>query len=142
MTKDYHSVQYTGEDYSATTTTTKSILYYLIADTKTAGMMVLRGSLAMMLMMPITLLLLLFSSSLTDNNSNIVVHAEKPKSRKYKPLKECGLYLAPSSIPGAGLGMYSGNKPYIVDELVSDSDLMIPTWDLDYHNGLDEYSFL
>ena len=96
------------------------------------------------MMMPITLLLLLlllFSSSLTDNNSNIVVHAEK-LSRKYKPLKECGLYLAPSSIPGAGLGMYSGNKPYIVDELVSDSDLMIPTWDLDYHNGLDEYSFL
>jgi hypothetical protein len=106
--------------------------------------MVLLGSLAACApttatMMPITLLLL-YSSSFTDNN-NIVVHAVKPK-HIYKPLKQCGLYLAPSSIPGAGLGMYSGSKPYIVDELVSDSDLMIPAWDFDYHNGLDEYSFL
>ena len=142
MTKDYHSVQYTGEDYDDNDDEVHFVLFNRRHDD--SRMMVLRGSLAMMLMMPITLLLLLllFSTSLTDNNSNIVVHAEKPKSRKYKPLKECGLYLAPSSIPGAGLGMYSGNKPYIVDELVSDSDLMIPTWDLDYHNGLDEYSFL
>jgi hypothetical protein len=140
VTKDYHSVQYTGEDYDYDDDDVHFVLFNCRHDD--SRLMVLRGSLAMMIMMmmPITLLLLILFSSLTVNN-NIVVHAEKP-NRKYKPLKECGLYLAPSSIPGAGLGMYSGSKPYIVDELVSDSDLMIPTWDFDYHNGLDDYSFL
>ena len=52
---------------------------------------------------------------------------------------ECGLYLAPSSIPGAGLGMYSGSKAYEKQELVSDGDLMIPQWDMDFNNGDDEY---
>jgi len=61
---------------------------------------------------------------------------------EFKPLRECGLYLAPSTIPGAGLGMYAGSKPYGINELVSDSDLMIPTWDLDYHNGGEEYYHL
>ena len=82
-------------------------------------------------------MLLLFSSF---SSTHSVVFATDPK--KYIPLKECGLYLAPSSIPGAGLGMYSGSKQYRVDELVSDSDLMIPNWDLDYHNGGEQYYHL
>ena len=81
-------------------------------------------------------MLLLFSSF---SSTHSVVFATDPK---YIPLKECGLYLAPSSIPGAGLGMYSGSKQYRVDELVSDSDLMIPNWDLDYHNGGEQYYHL
>lgn len=67
-----------------------------------------------------------------------VVNAE----RKYNPPDECGLYLAPSSIPGAGLGMYAGSIEYEEGSLVSDADLMIPTWDLDYHNGNDKYYHL
>lgn len=59
--------------------------------------------------------------------------------RKYSPTEECGLYLAPSSIPGAGFGMYSGSTAYKADSIISDKDLMIPTWDLDYHNGNDPY---
>mmetsp|Transcript_22130 Transcript_22130/g.49468 ORF Transcript_22130/g.49468 Transcript_22130/m.49468 type:complete len:649 (+) Transcript_22130:98-2044(+) len=62
--------------------------------------------------------------------------------RVYNPPEECGLYLAPSSIPGAGLGMYAGSTKYGEDSLVSDGDLMIPTWDLDYHNGNDVYYHL
>ncbi len=62
--------------------------------------------------------------------------------REYSPPKECGLYLAPSTIPGAGLGMYAGSSQYEARSLVSDSDIMIPTWDLDYHNGDDDYSHL
>eukprot|EP00536_Pseudo-nitzschia_multiseries_P018661 jgi/Psemu1/56654/gm1.56654_g len=83
------------------------------------------------------LMLILFSSSPSIANDIIGT-----KKRRYEPPNECGLYLAPSSIPGAGLGMYSGSKKYEAYELVSDSDLMIPTWDLDYHNGNDVYHFL
>jgi len=59
--------------------------------------------------------------------------------RLYKATEECGLYLAPSAIPGAGLGLYSGSQQYEQYDLVSDSDLMIPWWDSDYHNGNDTY---
>ena len=59
--------------------------------------------------------------------------------QEYTPQEECGLYLAPSSIPGAGLGMYSGSKAYIKHELVSDGDIMIPEWDMDFNNGDDDY---
>jgi len=62
--------------------------------------------------------------------------------REYSAPKECGLYLAPSSIPGAGLGMYAGSTEYEAGSLISDGDLMIPTWDLDYHNGNDAYYHL
>jgi len=78
---------------------------------------------------------LLVSSSIGNN-----IYAAG--AEEYNPLQECGLYLAPSSIPGAGLGMYAGSKPYGINELVSDSDLMVPTWDLDYHNGGEEYHHL
>lgn len=59
--------------------------------------------------------------------------------RLYESTEECGLYLAPSAIPGAGLGLYSGSQQYEQYDLVSDSDLMIPWWDSDYHNGNDTY---
>ena len=64
------------------------------------------------------------------------------QKRYYHPTQECGLYLAPSSIPGAGLGMYSGSSEYAAGTVISDADLMIPTWDLDYHNGNDKYYHL
>lgn len=62
--------------------------------------------------------------------------------REYSGPEECGLYLAPSMIPGAGLGMYAGSTEYAEGSLVSDSELMLPTWDLDYHNGNDKYYHL
>lgn len=67
--------------------------------------------------------------------ATIIVYA----AREYSPPEECGLYLAPSSIPGAGLGMYSGSKAYEKQELISDGDLMITQWDMDLNNGDDEY---
>ena len=63
-------------------------------------------------------------------------------ARDYSPPEECGLYLAPSAINGAGLGMYTGSTGYEAYSLVSDSDIMLPTWDLDYHNGDDDYDHL
>jgi len=62
--------------------------------------------------------------------------------REYIPPEECGLYLAPSTIPGAGLGMYAGSTRFEEGSLVSDSDIMVPQWDMDYHNGEDDYFHL
>ena len=49
--------------------------------------------------------------------------------------KECGLYLAPSTIPGAGMGMFAGNKQYNIGDLVTAGDLVVPVFELDWHNG-------
>jgi hypothetical protein len=47
--------------------------------------------------------------------------------------KECGIYLAPSTIPGAGLGMYAGNKAYEKGDMVTFGD---------WHMGHESYDFL
>lgn len=47
--------------------------------------------------------------------------------------EECGVYLAPSTIPGAGLGMFAG-KSYGVHDTVTQGDIIIPLSSLDWHN--------
>ena len=49
--------------------------------------------------------------------------------------KECGINLAPSTIPGAGLGMFAGNKAYAPGDIVTLGDLVIPAFEPDWHNG-------
>jgi hypothetical protein len=54
--------------------------------------------------------------------------------------EECGLYLAPSTIPGAGLGMYAGNKPikegdHVVPEPNGGGDVIIPIFEMEWHAG-------
>ena len=46
---------------------------------------------------------------------------------------QCDLYLAPSSIPGAGLGIYSG-IPKDVGDTVGNGDVCIPFLDIYWHN--------
>jgi hypothetical protein len=61
---------------------------------------------------------------------------EKPK---------CGVYLAPSSIPGAGLGMYAGDKHYAEGDRVTLGDTVIPISEYDWNNEggpFDEDSWL
>jgi hypothetical protein len=45
---------------------------------------------------------------------------------------QCGIYMALSTIPGAGLGSFTG-----VDrgkgDVISDGDVMLPIYDLEYH---------
>jgi hypothetical protein len=65
-----------------------------------------------------------------------------PERKDLTKNDECALYLAPSSIPGAGLGMYAGSKPYTKGERIGDPDLMLPVYDLDWHNGFQDFSFL
>ena len=50
--------------------------------------------------------------------------------------EECGLYLAPSTIPGAGLGMYSGKYKIREGEHVvpqNGGDVMIPLIEMEWH---------
>lgn len=56
--------------------------------------------------------------------------------------KECGVYLAPSTIPGAGMGMYAGNKEYNDGDILTDSDIVIPVFELDWHNDHGNFDFL
>jgi hypothetical protein len=46
---------------------------------------------------------------------------------------ECGVYLAPSSIPFAGLGMYAGNRSISRNEMVTYEDILIPIVERSWH---------
>lgn len=49
---------------------------------------------------------------------------------------ECGIYLAQSTIPHAGLGMYAG-KDYKKYEQVTDGDIIVPLIEIDWNNDHD-----
>ena len=55
--------------------------------------------------------------------------------------KSCGVYLAPSTIPGAGLGMFAG-RDYKRHDVVTQGDVVIPLSELDWHNGFKLNFFL
>jgi hypothetical protein len=55
---------------------------------------------------------------------------------------ECNLYLAPSSIPGAGMGIFSGSKAFEIGESVSFGDIAIPIFEFTWHNGFIDLPFL
>lgn len=55
------------------------------------------------------------------------------------------MYLAPSTIPGAGMGVFAGHHDIQKGEylLSDDGDLVIPAYDMNWHVGHDKrYSFL
>lgn len=54
---------------------------------------------------------------------------------------ECGVYLAPSTIPGAGLGMFAG-KDYKKGDQVTYGDVIIPIVDFDWNNGNSKFFWL
>jgi hypothetical protein len=43
---------------------------------------------------------------------------------------KCGIYLAPSTIPGAGLGMFAGHSDYHEGEYSADGDIVIPAYEM------------
>lgn len=51
---------------------------------------------------------------------------------------ECGLFLAESTIPGAGLGMFAGRK-YEEKEQVTTGDVVIPLVEYYWHAGAGAY---
>lgn len=54
---------------------------------------------------------------------------------------ECGYYLAPSTIPGAGLGMYAG-KDVARGDRVTYGDPIVPLLDINWHNGNEDFYWL
>jgi hypothetical protein len=48
--------------------------------------------------------------------------------------QECGLYLAPSTIPGAGLGMFSANRKS-VGEIIGTGEVIVPLVELSFYHG-------
>lgn len=52
---------------------------------------------------------------------------------------ECGLYMAESTIPNAGLGMFVGNRAMKEGDVVTTEDLMIPLVEPDWHNNFEDY---
>ena len=54
---------------------------------------------------------------------------------------KCGIYLAPSSIPHAGLGMYAGHREYKNGQQVTDGDIVIPLFEMDWHNQLKTWEY-
>ena len=54
----------------------------------------------------------------------------------------CGLYLAPSSIPGAGLGVYTGSRRFDREEFLAEPDIGVPIFNVELHHGEDEYDWL
>jgi hypothetical protein len=72
----------------------------------------------------------------TDNDDNAAVR------RSTSAEDECGLYLAPSSIPGAGLGVYSGSRSLKRNDWLAEPDIGVPLYDTSFHHGDDEYDFL
>jgi hypothetical protein len=56
----------------------------------------------------------------------------------------CGMYLAPSTIPGAGMGVFAGHKniPKGNYLLTDDGDLVVPAYEMTKHIGHTKYSFL
>lgn len=55
------------------------------------------------------------------------------RTRASDPISTCGIYLAPSTIPGAGMGMFAG-RAFQESEMVSPGDVLIPIVDFYSHN--------
>jgi hypothetical protein len=47
----------------------------------------------------------------------------------------CGLYLAPSTIPGVGSGIFAGDHFYAKGESVGSGDIVIPIVEFHWHNS-------
>ena len=68
--------------------------------------------------------------------------SEESSSEDTSSPKQCRLYLAPSTIPGAGYGIFAGSEGFNVGDMVSYGDIVVPlTWISDsIHSIYDYYS--
>jgi hypothetical protein len=55
---------------------------------------------------------------------------------------ECGIWLATSTIPGAGLGMFAGKDFNSGEEMTQSGDIVIPIVDFKFHQKGERYDFL
>ena len=75
------------------------------------------------------------ATTTTTSSTSETTSSTKDSTKNKKQYKECGVYLAPSTIPGAGMGMFAGNKQYEKGDIVTEGDIVVPVFELDWHNG-------
>eukprot|EP00536_Pseudo-nitzschia_multiseries_P004418 jgi/Psemu1/318414/estExt_fgenesh1_pm.C_730015 len=82
-----------------------------------------------------------FLSSLTLSTSTST-SSSSDQGEKNEDL--CGMYLAPSTIPGAGMGVFAGHRDIPKGEhlLTNDGDLVVPVYEMTRNVGHTKYSFL
>lgn len=74
----------------------------------------------------------LWASTVVWQTSTTVVLGHQQEQQEQQ--EWCELYLAPSTIPNAGLGVYSGVQKLVGDE-VGNGDLAFPLLELDWHHN-------
>lgn len=68
-------------------------------------------------------------------NPEAVVDVDETKKNKKNKYPECGLYLAASTIPGAGLGIFNGPSPKKTYDAVGSGDVCLGAIDVKKHQG-------
>ena len=81
--------------------------------------------------------------STADSSLSPSSPSEKTKVRDKNETTQsvCSTYLAPSTIPGAGLGVFS-SRAYTKGDQVTHGDLVVPLWDMELHHDWSEDIFL
>lgn len=69
--------------------------------------------------------------------SSLLHHDDDPHQQQ-----ECGVYLATSTIPGAGFGMFAGRDYRNGEHIHTYGDIVIPTVDLHAHVGHQDFPWL
>jgi hypothetical protein len=69
---------------------------------------------------------------------HVASNDETDLAQLFKPpytnnMHECETYMAPSTIPGAGMGLFAA-RDYAQDEYITSGDIVIPILDLQTHN--------
>jgi hypothetical protein len=83
--------------------------------------------------------------SRNNNNNNNHTSGSLPRQVMYsddganEDDDTCGVYLAPSTIPGAGLGTFAGKNFKVGDE-VTPGDAVVPLRDIAWNNGGDDHT--
>jgi hypothetical protein len=75
----------------------------------------------------------------TANTNSSSLKKDEDEGPLTPPL-ECHIWLGPSTIEGAGLGMFAG-RDFHADEVLAE-DIVIPIYDIMMYNNDEEFSFL
>lgn len=69
---------------------------------------------------------------------SLCASVKETEDSNQKDKSKCGLFLAPSSIPNSGLGMFAGHHGISENATIGDGDVIIPLFEMEFHNRLKE----
>ena len=78
-------------------------------------------------------------SAATDDHAS---SSSSSQVQQHGATLECGLWLAPSTIPNAGLGIFSGRNYKPSERIQETGDVAIPIVDIRFHTGDKDFMFL